>query len=145
MQKHTKDIGLFPGISWLERESDHSLPSSIKVMNELSYITTHTKSRSRDSSAGVSAFYGLEARNLSLLHSVLSGSGAHPVSYSVGTGGCIPEVKRPGLEADHSPPPSDEIKKEGDIRPLPHISSWHSAYLIKHRNIFPFTSFWLSV
>jgi hypothetical protein len=38
-----------------------------------------------------------------------------------------PGVKRLGREADHSPPPSGEIKKGGAIPPLPHMSSWHSA------------------
>jgi hypothetical protein len=36
-------------------------------------------------------------------------------------------VKRPGHEADHSPPSSAEVKNVGAIPPLPHISSWHSA------------------
>jgi hypothetical protein len=36
-------------------------------------------------------------------------------------------VKRQGLEADHSPPSSAEIKKDGAIPLLPYMSSWHSA------------------
>jgi hypothetical protein len=40
------------------------------------------------------------------------GSGAHPVSYPVGTGALSPGEHRPGHEADQSPPPSTEIKKE---------------------------------
>jgi len=37
----------------------------------------------------------------------------HPVSNSMNTSGCfIRGIKRPGLEADHSPPTSDEIKNE---------------------------------
>jgi hypothetical protein len=47
-------------------------------------------------------------------------------------------VKWPGCEADHSPPSSAEDKNGGDIPPLPHMSSWHIAYLIKHRNNFTF-------
>jgi hypothetical protein len=40
----------------------------------------------------------------------------------------IPEAlssveKRPGHEADHSPPPNADVKNVGAIRPLPHISS----------------------
>jgi hypothetical protein len=38
--------------------------------------------------------------------------------------------------ADHSPPSSAEVKKGGTIPPFPHMSSWHSAELIKHRDEF---------
>jgi hypothetical protein len=42
--------------------------------------------------------------------------------------GAIPtELKRLGLEADHSPPSSAEVKNGGSIPPLHHITSWHSA------------------
>jgi hypothetical protein len=36
-------------------------------------------------------------------------------------------VKRPGREADHSPPSSAGINNGGTIPPLPHTSSWHGA------------------
>jgi hypothetical protein len=39
---------------------------------------------------------------------VQTGSGAHPASYSVGTGG----KARPGRDADHSPPSNAEIRCE---------------------------------
>jgi hypothetical protein len=35
-------------------------------------------------------------------------------------------VKRPGREADHSPPSSAEIKNGVAIPPLPHMSLWRS-------------------
>jgi hypothetical protein len=35
-----------------------------------------------------------------------------------------PRVKRPGNEADHSPPSSAEVKNVGAIPPLPHTSLW---------------------
>jgi hypothetical protein len=54
-------------------------------------------------------------------------SGAHPASYPMGTGGFSPGVKRPGREADHSLPSIAEVKNDGAIPPLPHMSSWHSA------------------
>jgi hypothetical protein len=39
--------------------------------------------------------------------------GAHPASYSVGTGDSFPGGKaRPGRDADHSPPSSAEVKNE---------------------------------
>jgi hypothetical protein len=36
-------------------------------------------------------------------------------------------VKRPGREADHSPPSSAEVKEYGDIPPLPNTPSWRGA------------------
>jgi hypothetical protein len=42
-----------------------------------------------------------------------TGSGAHPASYPMGTGGSFPGGKaRPGRDADHSPPYSAEVKNE---------------------------------
>jgi hypothetical protein len=44
---------------------------------------------------------------------VQTGSGAHPTSYPMGTGGSFPGGKaRPGRDADHSPPSSAEVKYE---------------------------------
>jgi hypothetical protein len=43
-----------------------------------------------------------------LLCFVQTGSGAHPASCTMGTGG----KARPGRDADHSPPSSAEVKKE---------------------------------
>jgi hypothetical protein len=51
----------------------------------------------------------------SLLQIVQTGSGVHPNSYPMGTGGSIPGVRRPGREVDHSPPTSAEVKKNMDI------------------------------
>jgi hypothetical protein len=44
---------------------------------------------------------------------------------------CVPRavssgVKRPGREADHSPPTSAEVKESGSIHPLLHTPSWRS-------------------
>jgi hypothetical protein len=36
-------------------------------------------------------------------------------------------VKRQATEADHSSPPSAEVKKGGAMSPLPHTSSWRGA------------------
>jgi hypothetical protein len=45
-----------------------------------------------------------------------TGSGAHPVSYTVGTGGYFPGGKaRPGRDADRLPPSSAEVKKEEEL------------------------------
>jgi hypothetical protein len=44
---------------------------------------------------------------------VQTGSGAHPASFTMGTGGPFPVGKaRPGRDADHSPPPSAEVVNE---------------------------------
>jgi hypothetical protein len=74
---------------------------------------------SRDSSAGIALGYGLDDRGsrvlgagkFSLHHSVQNGSEVHSASYPMGTRGYFPGVKRPGREADHSPPSSDEVKE----------------------------------
>jgi hypothetical protein len=44
---------------------------------------------------------------------VQTGSGAHPASCTMGTGGTFPGGKaRPGRDADHSPPYYAEVKYE---------------------------------
>jgi hypothetical protein len=47
-----------------------------------------------------------------------------------------PGVKRQWREADHSLSSSAEVRNGGAKPPLPHMSSWHGAYLIKHRDNF---------
>jgi hypothetical protein len=68
------------------------------------------------SSVGIATGYGLEfesrwGKKFSFLHIVQTGSGVHPTSYKIGTGGSFPGVKRQGREADHSLPTSAEVKK----------------------------------
>jgi hypothetical protein len=46
------------------------------------------------------------AGNFSLHHCVQNGSGTHPASYPMGTGG-----QAAGREADHSPPSIAEVKE----------------------------------
>jgi hypothetical protein len=60
-----------------------------------------------------------EEREFSLLHRVQTGFWAHPASYSKIPGAISTGVKQPGLEADHSPPSSAEVKNGGAIPPLP--------------------------
>jgi hypothetical protein len=78
--------------------------------------------KSRDSSVGIALGYGLDDRgsrarlpagagNFSLHHRVQNGPGAHPASYPMVTGVLSLGVKRPGREADHSPPTSAEVKE----------------------------------
>jgi hypothetical protein len=41
-----------------------------------------------------------QGQDVSLLHNVQTGSGAHPASYPMSTGGFSPEVLRSGREAE---------------------------------------------
>jgi hypothetical protein len=50
-------------------------------------------------------------QKFSLLLIVQTGSGFHPTSYKMNTGGSFPRVKRQGREADYSAPTSAEAKK----------------------------------
>jgi hypothetical protein len=50
-----------------------------------------------------------------ILHIVQTGSGVHPTSYKMGTGGTFPGVKRQGREADHSPPNSCRGQENVDL------------------------------
>jgi hypothetical protein len=56
---------------------------------------------------GIGVLFPAKARNSSLLHSVHTGSGAHPATYIMGTERSSTGGIRPGREADHSPPSSD--------------------------------------
>jgi hypothetical protein len=80
--------------------------------------------RSRVSSDSIVSDYGLDdraigvrspagAKDFSSNLCVQTGSGAHPASYPMGTGGPFPGGKaRPGRDADHSPPSSAEVVNE---------------------------------
>jgi hypothetical protein len=67
-------------------------------------------------------------QGFSLLHSVHYGYGVHPASYPMDTVSL--GVKRPGREAEHSPPSSAEVKKGAPINSIPPyvFTAW---YLIK--------------
>jgi hypothetical protein len=63
--------------------------------------------------------YGLDNRAIEgqrifpIASSVQTGSGAHPASCTMGTGGPFHRGKaRPGRDADHSPPSSAEVVNE---------------------------------
>jgi hypothetical protein len=79
---------------------------------------------SRDSSGSIVSDYGLDdrmigvrspagAKDFSSSICVQTGSGAHPASCTMGTGGPFPGGKaHPGRDAGHSPPSSAEIVNE---------------------------------
>jgi hypothetical protein len=80
--------------------------------------------RSRVSPVSIVSGYGLddreievrspaEAKDFSSNLCVQTGSGAHPASCTMGTGGLFPGAKaRPRSDADHSPPSSAEVVNE---------------------------------
>jgi len=53
---------------------------------------------------------------------------AHLTSYSMGTGGSYPGVKRPERDADHSSLSGAEVNDAWSYTSLPNTSSWHGAY-----------------
>jgi hypothetical protein len=71
--------------------------------------------RSRDSAVGIATGHGLDDGRVAvrvpvgsrIFHVVQTSSGVNP-TYP---GALFPGVKRPGREADHSPPASAEVKK----------------------------------
>jgi hypothetical protein len=54
-------------------------------------------------------------------HRGQNGSGVHPASYPMGTGALSLGVKRPGREAEHSPPSSAEVKNAWNYTSTPSI------------------------
>jgi hypothetical protein len=61
-----------------------------------------------------------QKRDVSAYHNLKIPSGAHPVSYTTGTKAISLGIKKKlGSEADHSTPPSAEVKNCGAIPPLP--------------------------
>jgi hypothetical protein len=81
-----------------------------------------SSSKSRVSSGSIVSDYGLDDREIGVRSPawkkdfsstlcVQPGSGAHPASCTIGTGGPFPGGKaRPGRDADHSPPSSAEVE-----------------------------------
>jgi hypothetical protein len=69
------------------------------------------------------------AGNIFLQHRVQAGSVANPASYPMGTRALFLGVKRPGREADHSPPSSAEIKNTWSFTSTPHyaFTTWRSV------------------
>jgi hypothetical protein len=103
---------------------------------------------SRDSSVGLALGYGLDdwgsrvrfpagAGNFSLNHRVQTGSGTHPASYLMGTGGVLYlGVKRPEREADHSPPSGAEVNNAWSYTSTPPMRL--HGVVIKLRDNFTF-------
>jgi hypothetical protein len=86
--------------------------------NSNSYLSNN---RSRNSAVGIATGYGLDDREAGVRVPVRSRIFTSPYLpdrlwrppnfYTMGTGGTFPGVKRPGCEADRSPPASADVKK----------------------------------
>jgi hypothetical protein len=73
----------------------------------------------RNSSVSIATGYeldgpGIESRWGEIFAIVQSGPGAHPASYTIGTGYC-PGLKRTGRAVDHPPPSSAEVKERVEL------------------------------
>jgi hypothetical protein len=73
-----------------------------------------------------SEFDSWQRKEIFILHSIETVSGAQPSTYQWETGVVSLVVKRPVREADNSLPSSDEDKNGGAIPPLCHTSSRRS-------------------
>jgi hypothetical protein len=92
--------------------------------------------------------YGLDDRGIrfpagtgtfSLHHRVQNSSGAHTTSYPRVLGALSLGVKRPGCEADHSPPPRAEVKEYVELYlHSPNTTSLHGALLKNTGTISPY-------
>jgi hypothetical protein len=90
----------------------------------MAVIFLKTSNYSRAIDVGILADYGLDVRAIGVRSPagakdfssnlcVQTGSGAHPASCTMGTGGPFPGGKaRPGRDADHSPPSSAGVVNE---------------------------------
>jgi hypothetical protein len=87
------------------------------------------QNKSGDSSVGIATDYGLDDRMIGVRfpEGNGTGSGAHPASYSMGTRGFFPRIKRPGREADHSLPSSAEVKECVELHPQYAFIVWCSV------------------
>jgi hypothetical protein len=73
----------------------------------------------RHSLDGIATCYGLDGPGIESLGGEIfapfqTGSGAHPASYTMGTGS-FPRVGRPKLGVDHPPPFSAEVKERVEL------------------------------
>jgi hypothetical protein len=75
-------------------------------------------------------------RDFFLRHRVRTGSGAHPASYPMVTGGYLTGFKRPGRETDNSRTSSAEVKNAWSYASTPHVMA---RYLVKYKDNFTFT------
>jgi hypothetical protein len=96
--------------------------------NGYSYISDNEKQcngSSQDSSVDIATGWTARVRfptgasHFSLCHSFQTGSVSHSASSPIGTGGKVAGA----VVADHSPPPSVDVKNVGVVSPLLHTPS----------------------
>ena len=126
------EIGLlhFPAI----HEHLNSTPSLLSIRRPSKCFFQLLKwihlARWRDSSVGIATRYGLDGQGIESRWEarfpapVQTGPGAHPASYTTGTGS-FPGVKRPGRGVDHPPLSSGEVEGRVELYICsPSGSSW---------------------
>jgi hypothetical protein len=94
--------------------------------------THHTKSR--DSAVGIATGWSSSPGSFKNFH--FSNSSRLALGSTQPRTQWVPEVKWPGHETDHSPLAIAEVNENESIFQLPHMSSWCSAWLIKHGDNF---------
>ena len=65
--------------------------------------------------------------HFSLPWNVQTGSGAHPASYSMGSGGCSPRIRRPGMNTTTHPNTVPGLRMNGVVPPPP--TRLHGVYI----------------
>jgi len=74
----------------------------------------------QESVVGIATRYGLDGPGIKsrcgerFSAPIQIGTGAHPASYTMGTGS-LPGVKRPGRGVDHPPPLSADVKERVEL------------------------------
>jgi hypothetical protein len=87
----------------------HKSPPPVPILSRINLVHTKQSSLSKIRTMEELVFDSRQGQK-TFLCSVQTGSGAHPASCPVGTGGSFPLDKRPGREVDHSPPSSVDVK-----------------------------------
>jgi hypothetical protein len=85
------------------------------------------------------------AVNFPLHHHVQASSGAHPVSYIMGTRGSFPGVRRSGREADQSSTSSVEFENAWSCTCTPPIRLTGVVLKLKHKDNFTCTLYFNDV
>jgi hypothetical protein len=112
------------------------------IISLLIFILFCARNRGQDSVVGIATSYGLDGPGIEFRWGarfsvpIQTGPGAHPASYTTGTGS-FPSVKRPGRGVDHPPPSSAEVKERVGLISLLPLSAFVACYRV---NLTPLTS-----
>jgi hypothetical protein len=121
--------------------SIHKIKPTNALMLQLYLL--HTVSLGRDSSVGTATRYGLDGPGIEsrwegrFSAPVQTSPGAHPASYTTGTG-YFPGVKRPKRGVDHPSPRSAEVTERLQLQL--HSPSGPSSSVPVQTLLLPFTS-----